>query len=98
MRSSRPMCTRQAVLPTPARAMTTPRLPFPSPPWIDFSRIRNGLCSFTSLAYMGRGSLLLGGGLELLVVLRDELLGDVGGHLEVARKLHRELGLALRRR
>src|SRR5881397_2725106 len=50
------MPTRKLLLPIPGRERTTPRLPCPSPPWIERSNTRRGLRSFTFLAYMLRSS------------------------------------------
>src|SRR5262249_8855317 len=95
MRSSSAICTSSAVLPTPARAATTPTLPRPRPPCIDFSKTRMGLRSFTSLRYMPVPSLSLLG--LLFAVLLDELLGERRRQRSVARKLHGELGFPLGR-
>src|SRR5262245_25572623 len=96
IRSSRAICTRSGVLPTPAREATTPTLPRPRPPCIDFSKTRIGLFSLTSLRYTASPLLGLLG--LLLTVLLDQLLADCRGDGRVARELHGELGLALRRR
>src|SRR6056297_378333 len=37
------MWVRHAVFPTPFFEASTPRCPFPTPPWMDFSKIRSGL-------------------------------------------------------
>src|SRR4029079_17137242 len=94
-RSSRAICTRSAVLPTPAREATTPTFPRPRPPCIDFSKTRMGLRSFTSLRYMATSLPLL---LLLFAELLDELLADRSRHRRVPRELHGELGLPLRGR
>src|SRR3954465_8789136 len=95
-RSSSAICTSSGVLPTPAAPPTTPRFPRPSPPWIDFSKTRIGLRSFTSLRYIASPSLGLLG--QLLAVLLDELLCDRPWKGSIPRELHGELGFALRGR
>ena len=50
------MWTRQAVLPTPLRDASTPMFPRPSPPSMDFSRLRMGLLWMSSALIMMRVS------------------------------------------
>src|SRR5262245_17826660 len=96
IRSSSAIWTSSGVLPTPAREATTPTLPRPRPPCIDFSKTRIGLFSLTSLRYTG--SPLLGLLRLLLAVLLDQLFADGRRDRGVPRELHGELGLALRSR
>src|SRR5262245_12086327 len=90
------MSTRNAVLPMPCRATTTPRLPGPRPPWIEFSNTRMGLRSVNSFKSMG--GLLLLVGLCAGPVFLDQLRGHLSRHGGVAGELHRVLGLPLRGR
>src|SRR5260221_10606849 len=90
------MSTRNAVLPMPWSATTTPRFPAPRPPWIEFSKTLIGLRSVSSFNSMG--PLLLLVGRTTGPVLLDQLQRDLARHGSVAREFHRVLGLPLRGR
>src|SRR6056297_1611106 len=96
IRSSRATSTRNAVLPMPARLITSPTLPLPRPPWIERSNTRMGLRSLTSFWYISVSSvrLVAAGGL-LLEPLLAELFRDLRGSGSVPGEFHGELGLAL---
>src|SRR5437773_2691335 len=98
MASSRAIPTRNAVLPMPWRATTTPILPGPRPPWIECSNNRSGLRSLSSLLYISSSSLFVVIGNQAGAVLLNQFLVDFRWNRSIARELHRVFRLSLRGR